>query len=402
MSRAAERLTSMDDTVVENYIFYKSPLKTAKGLWSFGLIVFILGILASFGFALQEVDILAQAFIWVPYVILGSVLGYLLVYFVDRQRSILWLHALVIASVAFFTAHIAVVFNTISPAPLQTVGFVEESVKLLPLILLAIYLPAVIRTKKDGIVYGALAGLGFNFIETALYITQAMAGGAPLMEAIYTHTTRLAFLGLDSHIIWSALTGLGLGWSIQSAAKGWRRWRPFVLCFLVAALAHSLYDSFGVGFALILTALVINLIETGQLAIPHITDAASALGRPGLIRDAARYETYLYNFFIVIFILVQLWRSWKYEHKVTVDQLENETAKIISGFEKKQLQHESKFRMRHYDDVPKRYRRKLVKYQNWLAMLKETVNRHGGDANKTPEVQRMRRSIADMRTLFTK
>ncbi len=95
----------------------------------------------------------------------------------------------------------------------MTVGFVEEFFKILPVLLLVVYVPNLIRTRKDGLVYGAMAGLGLNIIEVGSYIAGELSKGT-VLEALTMHLTRLGLWGIGSHIIWSAFVGMGVGMAV--------------------------------------------------------------------------------------------------------------------------------------------------------------------------------------------
>ncbi|UBF24851.1 PrsW family intramembrane metalloprotease [Kovacikia minuta CCNUW1] len=183
-------------------------------------IVFVVAVLAYLGIYGRR-NIFA-AWIWVPYAIAGSIIGYFLTAFLDRERRVRFFHFLTIASVFFLTAPAAAFFNDRSPSPTLTVGFVEEGLKILPILLLAIYLPNLIRTRKDGIVYGALAGMGFNMIEMGIYIADLIHKSS-VLDALAQQSTRLGLWGLSEHIVWSAFVGMGIGFAEESTQRGWRK-----------------------------------------------------------------------------------------------------------------------------------------------------------------------------------
>ncbi len=64
----------------------------------------------------------------------------------------------------------------------------------------------------DGIVYGALVGLGFAMTENALYYVDAFAqGGAPRATGLFV--LRGVFTGF-SHPLYTSLTGIGVGFAV--------------------------------------------------------------------------------------------------------------------------------------------------------------------------------------------
>jgi len=163
------------------------------------------------------------------------------------------------------TANFAAVINGVAKPyfePLQffgtvlffllIVGPVEESVKLLAVRLYA-YRKEQFNTVVDGAVYGAMAGLGFAFIENALYITQNL-GASPLdpgtsLIGIGSGIVSIRALAGPGHVIYSAFAGYYLG-----LAKFNRKHSgPIVVKgLLIAALIHATYNStVGIGSGLV-------------------------------------------------------------------------------------------------------------------------------------------------------
>ncbi len=131
------------------------------------------------------------------------------------------------------------------------VGPVEETVKLTAVWLYA-YRDDRFAAVIDGAVYGAMAGLGFAFIENALYIERGL-GPDPLgpMQAIEmgAAVTFVRALAGPGHVIYSAFAGFYLG-----LAKFTPEYRvPIVLKGIgIAALIHALYNTtVGIGSGLL-------------------------------------------------------------------------------------------------------------------------------------------------------
>jgi RsiW-degrading membrane proteinase PrsW (M82 family) len=132
------------------------------------------------------------------------------------------------------------------------VGPVEETVKLLAIRLFA-YGSDRFNTVLDGAVYGAMAGLGFAFIENALYIQRNVAVaelelGLSLIGAGGGITAVRAVAG-PGHVIYSAFAGYFLGLAkFNPENRG-----PIVIKgILIAAFIHGLYNStIDIGTALI-------------------------------------------------------------------------------------------------------------------------------------------------------
>ncbi|MEF8855699.1 MAG: PrsW family intramembrane metalloprotease [Haloarculaceae archaeon] len=123
------------------------------------------------------------------------------------------------------------------------VGPVEETVKWLGVRLYA-YRTAEFDAVVDGVVYGAIAGLGFATIENVVYISQGYLGpagtGLPggLTGAVEVATSR-AFVG-PGHVIFSAWAGFYLGLAKFNPT---RRGPIVVKGLLIATVLHATYNT---------------------------------------------------------------------------------------------------------------------------------------------------------------
>ena len=122
------------------------------------------------------------------------------------------------------------------------VGPVEETVKLLAIRLFA-YSSDRFTTVLDGAVYGAMAGLGFAFIENALYIRRNIPVadvefGLSLL-GVGGGITAVRALAGPGHVIYSAFAGYYLGLAKFNREHA----GPIVLKgLLIAASIHGLYN----------------------------------------------------------------------------------------------------------------------------------------------------------------
>ena len=322
------------DDITKYYVLFRSPLQSKKGQTTLFIIALALILIAIPGWmVIIPHRGLLSIWTWVPYTIAGSLIAYLIISFFDRKRGIRQFHFLVILSVILITAPIAALINDHSQAKLVTVGFNEEFFKILPVLLLAVFLPNLIRTRKDGIIYGAMAGIGFNVIEIALYIVTAQKDHT-MMEALWMHSTRFAIFGFGSHVIWSAFAGLGIGIAMQTQKTGWRKWIWAVVCYLMVAVAHSMYD---LGASMI--GLIIAIIFFGALQNTNLDELMSNINwttdmyKPGVVRDAFRMDHFIYNIGFILILIWQLIKSLKQEQKIYIDQLSTEDSSIVSSDE---------------------------------------------------------------------
>ncbi len=382
------------DPVIKDYLFHDAPLKSFFGKVLVVLIAAGLLVLAFFGWrSLMSEENLFRIVIWVPYSLVGSILGYLVIAFLDRERRVRFFHFFTILSVLLITAPCAAYLNGISPFKLWSVGFIEEGFKILPVLLLAIFVPNLIRSRKDGIVYGALAGMGFNIIEIGLYIAKALHDNT-VLEALYQHSTRLGVWGFGSHIIWSAFVGMGIGFAAESTAHGWPKWRRAVLFYVLAALAHSAYDlgASAIGMA------GITFAETWWTGT-NFADALTTKGAvPGPLRDGMKYGQYIWNLAFIIVLIVQTRRSFAWENTLQTYQLSPEEPTVMTKEELKKLEGERLFFKRKYKNFPKAVNDKIVLYQNLLAMQKHTATQLGLPLMKVEPVAALRGAIQALRT----
>ncbi len=85
---------------------------------------------------------------------------------------------------------------------------VEEPLKVIGLVFLALYYPYTLETKKNGLILGGLAGLGFAFLENFLYLIRAEMGSFDIGPGSVAITRSI--FPLSVHVLNSALVGYAL------------------------------------------------------------------------------------------------------------------------------------------------------------------------------------------------
>ena len=378
--------------VLQSYISYNSRLKTKKGKVIFmGLwIIFVLAA-AKGWFSFYVTGIFTDMLAWMIYSVSGSLVAYFLLSFFDNRRRFTRFHLFTMFSVAFVFAPFSAVITDLSPKPLVTVGLIEEFFKVVPLILFAIFVPNIIRTKKDGIIYGALGGIGFNIIEISLYISRALKD-VSVTEAISTHSTRLAIWGFGNHVIWSAFVGLGIGMFVQSKRRGFKRWLLPIGIYLIVAVAHSAFDLGMSSVVILLISMVLSYFQGTS-----IHDLDFSLTTNGIARTSAILEHGVYN---AIFIAILIWQGVKsviWEQKMIVKNLLSEHDSIVSKEEKILIKNEGDFFSRRYRSIPRMVSKRLIKYQNLLAMFKHYVTEEEKDVDSVKEIKDLQHAIIELR-----
>jgi protease PrsW len=138
----------------------------------------------------------------------------------------------------------------------------EEVLKACGVVLVVLAAPLVIRGPLDGMVIGALVGVGFQAAENVTYGLNAVAlGGAvdPARSVLGSAGYRIGVTGLGSHWAMAAVAGAGVGYLV-------RRGRPVlpaaVACLLIAMAMHLLFDA---PFVLLYAKVGLNLVVVAAL-----------------------------------------------------------------------------------------------------------------------------------------
>lgn len=147
-----------------------------------------------------------------------------LIYWVDRyEKEPWWLLSAAFLWGAMPAAILALLFNFLFSLPayaffsegaaeFTSAGFVapviEESVKAIALIMILIFRRNELDSPLDGIIYGAMVGMGFAMVENVLYYLTAFGeDGAAGWNSLVL--IRGVIFGLN-HALYTALTGLGI------------------------------------------------------------------------------------------------------------------------------------------------------------------------------------------------
>ncbi len=117
-------------------------------------------------------------------------------------------------------------------------GIVEEGIKGLIVFFLFRQFRDELYTPVDGIVLGALVGLGFAMTEDITYFLQSLEGGA--IGLAITLFLRLG-LGWMNHSVFTAIIGLAFGYA-RLGPSGKRRWLIPAAGYIAAAGLHNTFD----------------------------------------------------------------------------------------------------------------------------------------------------------------
>ncbi|MGA8434886.1 MAG: PrsW family intramembrane metalloprotease [Methyloceanibacter sp.] len=117
----------------------------------------------------------------------------------------------------------------------------EELAKALGVLLIFWLLRAEFDNMRDGIVYGALVGLGFTWFEAALYVVNFYEKLGKAAFGLQLGA-RYALFGLGGHALFTALFGASLGLAFQTRRK-WLRVLAPIVGLTLAILAHMLNNA---------------------------------------------------------------------------------------------------------------------------------------------------------------
>lgn len=213
--------------------------------------------------------------------------------------GLLW-GSVVSATIAGLLNSIADVFlkikaHTVAP-------FTEELTKGAILLLIFHYAEDEFDDALDGLIYGAMVGIGFAMAENASYFYRyepARDVGGQLHT--FQFLLRGVLQGLAGHATYTALTGLGLGWSRQTP----RRWPKIILPILgvtLAILAHALWNSESVQ----------NFLN-GLFNPQHAWSTEATAVRVAIINGP-----------FLIGVIVAITFSWRKEARIIAEQLTDE------------------------------------------------------------------------------
>ncbi|HYN96433.1 MAG TPA: PrsW family intramembrane metalloprotease [Pilimelia sp.] len=124
---------------------------------------------------------------------------------------------------------------------------IEELVKTLGIVAIVLVARQQVNSVLDGVVYGALVGLGFQVVEDIVYAVNAvaLAGGGDRVDPVVTTFLLRGFLaGLWSHTLFGALAGAGIGYLVVRTDRSMRsRLGAAALALAGAWLCHFVWNS---------------------------------------------------------------------------------------------------------------------------------------------------------------
>jgi RsiW-degrading membrane proteinase PrsW (M82 family) len=264
---------------------------------------------------------------------------------------------------------------------------VEEIAKALGVLAIFWLLRAEFDSMRDGFVYGAAVGVGFNWSEAALYVAQGYAesGVAPYGLEL---GSRYALFGLGGHALFTGMFGLCLGFAIQTS----RRWLSILVPLIglvLAIAAHRLINSLPLLAAL-------EQARTGVSAGGN--QAAAEAGFLEAFLSSSIDELVNLLPFLLITALA-LWRSGVWERWVIREELGSEIGRAVTTSEYEEIVRDRILRTRRVGGMQRRASAALVNAQNELAFRKHRVREDGDDPERDQLANRWREEIRRLRQL---
>jgi len=270
---------------------------------------------------------------------------------------------------------------------------VEETLKGLGVLLLFWLFRNEFDNVRDGFIYGALVGVGFNLLEAPLYITNGFisTGDMPLYFQI---ADRFALFGFAGHALYTGMFGIGLGLARQTTRR-WLRVAAPVGGWLLGFSGHFLNNAIGLFLALFVYVL------TGKPMpdVPKTAATAPAVVEPFLNQWLVHSGWRLLGFFPFFLIVgVMLWQSGIWERNVIREQLADEQEPVITPEEYEGVKRDRSFQTRRIAGCSRRTSAAIVKAQNELAFRKWRVKQLGQNVNQDVLVASWRDTLIHLRS----
>jgi RsiW-degrading membrane proteinase PrsW (M82 family) len=274
-------------------------------------------------------------------------------------------------------------------APLSA-PIIEETTKAAGVALIFWLLRDEFDNMRDGFVYGALVGAGFNWFEAPLHIAQAYAqtGVAPYGLQL---GVRYALFGLGGHAMFTGLFGIFLGLAVQSQ-RAWLRILGPVVGLVLAIAAHMLNN------ALPLFAALAAASEGHPLGREIESDAGTDLSFLEAFLSGSVLQLTTFLPFLLI-LVIALWRSGSWERRVIREELASEVGHSVSEREYQAILADRIMRTRRIDELRPNRSAALVNAQHELAFRKKRVRDQGQDPEQDRLVAGWRQDIGRLRAI---
>jgi len=246
---------------------------------------------------------------------------------------------------------------------------VEEIAKAIGVLLIFRLLRPEFETMRDGIVYGAMVGIGFNWFEDALYVAQGYAEYGVATYGLQLGG-RYALFGFGGHALFTGIFGAFLGIAFQTRRR-WLRVLAPIAGLLLAIVGHMLNN------AIPLLAALAG-IAAGEPPMQH--QPPPDVGFLEAFASHSLMELTIFFPFLLI-MAIALWRSGVWERRVIREELAGEVGRAVTPGEYHEIARDRILRTRRIDRMRRRASAALVNAQHELAFRR----RRARDENYDPE-----------------
>jgi protease PrsW len=261
----------------------------------------------------------------------------------------------------------------------------EEFAKALGVLLLFWLLRAEFDNMRDGLVYGALVGLGFTWFEAALYVVNVYAKFGVAAFGLQLGA-RYALFGLGGHALFTAIFGASLGFALQTRRRWLRIFAP-IAGLALAIAAHMLNN---------VLPLFAALTETAAGKLPSESRSLPDIGFLQAFAMGSLIQLTTFVPFLLIMAIV-VWRSGTWERRVIREELANEVGRSVTREEYQAIVGDRMMRTRRIDRMHRQTSAALVNAQHELAFRKRRVLDDGGDPEGDSLVAGWREDIRRLR-----
>jgi RsiW-degrading membrane proteinase PrsW (M82 family) len=262
----------------------------------------------------------------------------------------------------------------------------EEIAKALGVLVLFSFLRAEFDNMRDGIVYGALVGAGFNWFEAALYVAQNYAEHGVATYGLQLGA-RYALFGLGGHAMFTAIFGAFLGFATQTQYR-WLRLLAPLAGLTLAIAAHMLYNILP----------LVAALESAGAGEPARSEPFPDMGFVETFVSSSLLQLVIFLPFLLI-LAIALWRSGVWERRVIRDELADEVGRTVSADEYRDIVGDRMFRTRRIDRLQPRVSAALVNAQHELAFRKRRVRDAGENPDHDPLIAGWREEIGRLREM---
>ena len=269
---------------------------------------------------------------------------------------------------------------------------VEEIAKAIGVLVIFRLLHAEFHNVRDGIVYGALIGVGFNWFEAALYVAQGYAESGVPPYGLQLGG-RYALFGLGGHAMSTGIFGAFLGIAMQTH-RTWIRLLAPIAGLVLAIAAHMVNNALP----------LLAALAAGAAGEPPTVSEPPDMGFLDAFLSGSLLELTLFLPFLLITALA-LWRSSVRERKVIREELAGEVGRTVSQREYEEIVGDRMLRTRRIDPMRPRASAALVNAQHELAFRKRYARGKGRDpdldslvAGRRDQIWRLRAVASPLRT----